>query len=261
MIDRELIKELEAALESAEIESAAFEARQMAEAISKGGISKEQMLRRRLLGEPLQYILGEWEFYGIPMLVGPGVLIPRADTEIAVEKAIELLKGKNAPRVLDICAGSGCIGITIAKTSNAKVSFLEKSDEAIQYLEKNLELNEVCGKVYKADALEQPPMAENFDLIISNPPYIKTADLGSLQKEVQFEPKMALDGGEDGLIFYREIAKNYKPLINYGGSLVFEIGFDEADEVSKILENEGFKDVKAIRDYGGNMRVVIGTVK
>ena len=261
MIDRELIKELEAALQSAEIESATFEARQMAEAISKGGISKEQMLRRRLLGEPLQYILGEWEFYGIPMLVGPGVLIPRADTEIVVEKAIELLKDKKGPKVLDVCAGSGCIGIAIAKTSDAKVSFLEKSDEAIQYLEKNLELNEVCGKVYKADALKQPPMTESFDLIISNPPYIKTADLGSLQKEVQFEPEMALDGGEDGLIFYREIAKNYKPLINRGGNLVFEIGFDEADEVSKILENEGYKDIKAIRDYGGNMRVVIGTAK
>ena len=104
-------------------------------------------------------------------------------------------------------------------------------------------------------------MDDRFDLIISNPPYIKTADLSSLQKEVQFEPSMALDGGEDGLIFYRKIAKNYKPLIASGGSLVFEIGFDEADDVSEILEKEGYKDIKTVRDYGKNQRVVIGTVE
>lgn len=261
MIDRETVKRIEAALLNASIESASFEARQMAKEIELGNLTEVEMLKRRLSGEPLQYILGEWEFFGLPFLVGPGVLIPRADTEIAVEQALGLLKNKPNARVLDICAGSGCIGIAIAKNTDAIVSFLEKSEDAIEYLKKNLELNGVNAKIYNADALKEPPLDDRFDLIISNPPYIKTADLSSLQKEVQFEPSMALDGGEDGLVFYREIAKNYKPLIASGGSLVFEIGFDEADDVSEILEKEGYKDIKTVRDYGKNQRVVIGTVE
>lgn len=260
MIDRELVKRLAAALNDASIESAEFQARQMAMAIESGKISEQEILSRRLAGEPLQYILGEWEFFGLPMIVGPGVLIPRADTEIAVEKALEIIKEKPNAKVLDVCAGSGCIGIAIAKNSNAKVSFIEKSNEAIGYLKKNLKLNSLPAEVYNTDALKTPEIQEKFDLIISNPPYIKTDVLASLQKEVQFEPQMALDGGEDGLIFYKAIAKNFKPLINDGGSLVFEIGFDEAQEVEEIMSALKYQNIKTFRDYGGNERVVIGTV-
>lgn len=244
-------------LKKAGIESADFEAEQLAQYTDPE--RREQTLRRRLSGEPLQYILGEWDFYGITLKVGEGVLIPRPDTETVAERAIKLLKGNEKPLVYDLCAGSGCIGIALAKFGGAKVKFFEKSEKALKYLKVNVESTNTNGEIIVCDVLEEPneDLIE-ADLIISNPPYIKSGVMPSLQREVQFEPKMALDGGEDGLIFYRTIANKWKKKIKKGGYLVFEIGFDQMAEVTEILKMQGYSDVTAEKDLCGNYRVVYG---
>jgi release factor glutamine methyltransferase len=217
-------------------------------------------VNRALNGEPLAYILGEWEFYGLPFYVGKGVLIPRPDTETVVETAINLLKGKQNPTVFDLCAGSGCIGITLAHYTDANVKLFEKSVDALLYIFKNIKLNGVEAEVYECDVLGEPPLKDTADLIISNPPYIRSNVLETLEPEVKREPIMALDGGEDGLIFYRHIAKVWKKSLNKGGWLVFEIGFDQAEDVTKIMQDEGFSDVQVIKDLGKNNRVVLGHI-
>ncbi len=245
-------------LSKAGVESAAFEAGQLAEFTEP--IKKEQTLNRRLNGEPLQYILGEWEFYGITLSVGEGVLIPRADTETVVETALTVLKGIKNPTVFDLCAGSGCIGIAVAKHSDAEVKFFEKSAEALYFLTKNVKATGISGEIINADVLSCPDQSLYglADVIVSNPPYIRSDVVPTLSKEVGFEPKMALDGGEDGLIFYRFIAKHWKKMLKPDGYLVFEIGFDQAEEVSQIMQDEGFFEVTVKKDLCGNNRVVYG---
>ncbi len=268
MTKQELIEKIAKTLNEKGFESARFEATQIVE-FSLGNSDSvtaeterqaEELVNRRLDREPLQYILGEWEFYGLPFRVGKGVLIPRPDTETVVETAIKLLKGKQNPTVFDLCAGSGCIGITLAKHTDAKVSLFEKSPEALLYIFENLKSNGVKSEVYECDVLGEPPLNDTADLIISNPPYIKSEVIETLEPEVKCEPKMALDGGEDGLIFYRHIAKVWKKSLKSGGWLVFEIGFDQAEDVSKIMQDEGFSDVKVIKDLGYNNRVVLGHI-
>lgn len=253
------------ALRQKEIESAEFEARQIVSAVAKLGDKREtaakDLLKKRLSGEPLQYILGEWEFFGLPFKVGPGVLIPRPDTEIVVETALKLLRGQKNPKALDVCAGSGCIGVALAVHCGAEVTFIEKSPDAIRFLKENVALNEVNAKIVECDVLQSPDFGtkEPIDLIVSNPPYIRSDVIESLSVEVKREPKMALDGGDDGLKFYREITKKAAVALKENGQLVFEIGFDQAKEVTEILRLNGFKDINTIKDYGGNDRVVYGT--
>lgn len=260
------VKTLADRLRSNGVEAAEFEARQIASAAfsdgEEDGVKRaEVMLEKRLGGVPLQYILGEWEFFGLPFKVGCGVLIPRPDTEIVAETALKLLKKIKAPLVADICAGSGCIGITLAKHGDAKVSFLEKSREAIGFLNENLILNGVDGTVIECDVLECPDFGtpDTLDLIVCNPPYIKSEIIPTLSREVLNEPEMALDGGKDGLVFYREIAKKAVSALKNGGHLVFEIGFDQAKDVEEILRLNGFTDIHTVKDYGGNDRAVYGT--
>ena len=259
MIDR--ISEISIARTLCEngFESAEFEARQIALA-AENGEHANRMLEQRLQRRPLQYILGKWEFYGLPFKVGEGVLIPRADTEIVVETAIKLLNGRRGAAVLDVCAGSGCIGISLALKCSAKVTLLEKSAEALGYLKDNLVLNRVNADVLEQDLFKDGLGATGCDMIISNPPYIKTAVLPTLSVEVKKEPVMALDGGSDGLIFYKEITKRAKSALVSGGYLVFEIGFDQRYEVSSILMKNGFKNINYVKDYGGNDRVVYGNI-
>ena len=240
------------------VESARFESEQLGSYTNPE--HAEQTLKRRLSGEPLQYILGEWDFFGITLKVGEGVLIPRADTETVAERAIELLKGLKNPIVFDLCAGSGCIGIALSKFAGAKVSFFEKSPKALEYLSHNVTSTNTNAEIFEADVL-LPPENEFFgtaDMIISNPPYIKSGVIPSLSKEVGFEPKMALDGGDDGLVFYRSIAKNWKRVLKKNGYLVFEIGFDQEKEVIEILKAEGYSEVTSGKDLCGNPRVVYG---
>ncbi len=219
------------------------------------------ILYRRKTGEPLQYIFGEWEFYGLKFNVGKGVLIPRADTEVLCEKAIEYI-GNRPLRVIDLCSGSGCIAATVAKKCpNAFVFALEKEPEAYEYLTKNIK-NLKVNVTPILDDVFTFTTNNKFDVILSNPPYIKTGEIDTLQTEVLREPKTALDGGKDGLKFYKSIAVRAKEcLLNQNGKIFLEIGFSQAEEVSKILEDNNFCDIKVINDYNGQNRVIEAKLK
>ena len=183
------------------------------------------LVERRSNGEPLQYILGKWEFMGLPFYVGEGVLIPRPETEMLVEFALDFLKDKKNPVVIDLCSGSGCIAISVAKhLPNAKVYAVEKSDLAFPYLKKNIWLNCVFNvSAVHGDIFDSTLLSDiKPDLILSNPPYIRSPEIASLQSEVRNEPSMALDGGEDGLIFYREIANGWLDRLGTGGAIAVE---------------------------------------
>jgi release factor glutamine methyltransferase len=228
----------------------------------KKGAEFLTLLGRRLSGEPLQYILGEWEFYGYKFKVGKGVLIPRDDTEVLLRLSLDFLKDKQNARVLDLCSGSGALAVAIAKETDAEVYALEKSAEALPYLCENININKanievVAGDVfYCADEF----MDKSFDLIISNPPYIITDEIDTLQKEISFEPKTALDGGADGLKFYRGIIKDYTSKLKSGGMMAFEIGEGQFEAVKTLMENAEVKNIDYKLDLGGIQRVVYGTV-
>ncbi len=220
------------------------------------------LLGRRLSGEPLQYILGEWEFYGYKFKVGKGVLIPRNDTEVLLRTALDYLKDKPKARVLDLCSGSGALAVVIAKETDAEVYALEKSAEALPYLCENITLNKANIEVIAGDVLNcADEFADrSFDLIISNPPYVISDEIDTLQTEISYEPRMALDGGEDGLRFYRAIVKDYVSKIKRGGMLAFELGEGQFNDVKALMEKENIKDIGEKLDLGGIQRVVYGTV-
>ena len=217
----------------------------------------DSVLQRRLLGEPLQYILGEWTFFGRPFAVGEGVLIPRADTETLVETAISAAKPIKNPRIADLCAGSGCIAVTLSLELGVRVDAYEKSDAAFSYLTKNIAKNGADVNAIQYDVLNAPD--KKYDLIVSNPPYLTKEDMANLQKEVSFEPEMALYGGDDGLDFYRAIAARWKDTLNPGGMLFYEVGAGQAEEVSAILAKNGFTGICTYKDLCGIIRVVGGT--
>ena len=262
-------------LEAAKIEDYVFEAKQIIKFIT--GYNNGQILtnyqqpltefqknyltavlRQREIRYPLQYIFGEWEFYGRPFKVGVGVLVPRADTEILVEKCLEFLKGKETPKILDLCTGSGCIGITLAKelpTSNVKM--LEKYEEAFKYAKQNITLNAAeNATLVKGDIFESDCAEEGFDLIVSNPPYIPQNEMNEISPETKLEPETALLGGEDGLDFYKAIIKNYKKSLNKDGVIAFEVGINQSGKVADLLKENGFKDINITKDLNNIERVV-----
>ncbi len=221
----------------------------------------ETAVVQRLQGRPLQYILGEWDFLSLRLCVGEGVLIPRQDTEILCETVAEALHTVPAPQVLDLCAGSGCVGLGIASLSpHVTVTALEKSKDAFVYLEKNikrypsLSVSAVAGDMLT----DHVQFTDVYDAIVSNPPYIPTGDLDHLMREVQNEPSMALDGGEDGLRFYRAICTHWVPKLKAGGLCAVEIGFDQGEQVYHLFGKSGLEACRIIKDYGGNDRVVLG---
>lgn len=219
------------------------------------------LVQRRLAGEPLQYLLGEWEFYGFPFRVGPGVLIPRQDTETLVECALQAARGIPAPRILDLCAGSGCIGIALARClPDARVTAVERSEDALRYLEENAALNRVSLEIIRGDVLDGALAGSirQADILVSNPPYLTAADLAALQKEVTFEPRAALDGGQDGLLFYREMPALWQESLKPGGRLLFEIGMGQAHAVSGFLAHAGYTQIEIFPDLTGISRVVSG---
>ena len=231
--------------------------------ISSKEINREQIKQivlKRRQGIPLQYILGRWWFYKYEFLVGEGVLVPRQDTEVLVESALDFIKDIKEPAVCDLCSGSGCIAISIAADRpDAKVYAVEKYQAAFSYLEKNIQHNKtpnVTPKLY--DVLDTP--FGKYNLIVCNPPYIPTADKADLSKEVLNEPHTALFGGDDGLYFYREISKNWKQSLLENGILAFEVGINEADAVAQILKDNGFISIGFKNDLIGIQRVVFGTV-
>lgn len=220
------------------------------------------IIKQRLIRYPLQYILGKWNFFGREFFVGPGVLIPRSDTETLIDVCLENTKSKENPRVLDLCAGTGCIGITIkGEVPDADVTLVEKYDEALNFAYKNALHNNSDIKITKGDVLKTEGADGLYDLIVSNPPYINDEDMKSLQPEVTFEPASALVGGEDGLLFYRHIAKEYKNFLAPNGVLAFEVGINQAESVADILNQNGFTNVQTRKDYCNIDRVVFGTLK
>ena len=223
----------------------------------------DEMLTRRLNHEPLQYILGEWEFFGLPFKVGEGVLVPRGDTEIIAETAINLINQHSYKSMADLCSGSGALAISIGKnTFLEKIDAVELSEKAFSYLYKNINLNNMENKItaYNEDIFTFLNK-EKYDIVVSNPPYIPTGDIAELSEEVHKEPFMALDGGTDGLYFYRRISQEYYDKINSGGALVFEIGIDELSDVMEIMKKCGYFDVSYINDYSGIPRCVYGIRK
>ncbi len=218
-----------------------------------------QMAQKRAKHIPLQYILGSWSFMGFELKVGEGVLIPRDDTEVLVNLCLEYLKDIPNPKAIDLCAGSGAISLALSKLGNADVTAVELSDKAYNFLLENIKNTDI--KPFKGDVLEcYNSFAEYYNLIASNPPYIKTGELKTLQTEVGYEPKMALDGGADGLDFYRAIIKNWTPRLKKGGAMAFELGEGQAAPVAEMLEQYGYKSIKTALDLGGTERAIIGTL-
>lgn len=223
----------------------------------------EAGLKRLLEGEPMAYILGQWEFYGLPLHVNKNVLIPRDDTvavaELAIQQALFLDKD---PRVLDLCCGSGCIGLAIAsRVKDAKVTLADISHDALSVAKENVALHKLSGRVrcLAADALKPAfPFLGKYDMIVSNPPYVSKEEMSQLEHSVfGYEPHLALYGGEDGLDFYRAIAKNFAPALKPGGYLCFEFGDTQADAVCQILTENGYTILERARDYNRIERAVL----
>ena len=220
------------------------------------------ILKQRAIRYPLQYILCSWGFYGREYSVGPGVLIPRADTETLIDTAKELIKDKKSPKIIDLCTGSGCIGITLAlERKDAEVDLLEKYPEAMRYAYKNIVDNGAENVLlFEGDVLKGDKSEEKYDLIVSNPPYISDSEMEIISPEVHFEPETALRGGADGLDFYRAIIENYTKSLNDGGSIAFEVGIGQAESVAALLRDAGFVKVSTAKDLNGTDRVVFGTL-
>ena len=271
------LRRLTHCLEEQDIPDGDFEALQMLQSL---GYSKTQILEgtaaltaeqqqqletlitRRLSGEPLQYLLGEWEFYGLTLKVGPGVLIPRPDTETLVEAGLAFLKGKTGCRVLDLCAGTGCVGLAVEQYAKgvSTIYALEKEEAAFSYLKENLAVHHSRIVPLLQDGLHPGPEADRLDAILCNPPYLTREDMESLQTEVRYEPASALDGGEDGLDFYRRLTAVWKKRLNPGGLLAYEIGMGQQDAVTQILLKEGLEHIDWKEDLSGIVRVVAGQV-
>lgn len=251
--------------------------------------SVEDMLEKRLQHEPFQYIIGYEEFMGLKLMVGPGVLIPRPETEFMVEQAIKTVisyklkvksENKNSSlSILDLCTGCGCLALALAKEfPDLQVYGTDISEVAIGYAKRNAGINRIKNAVFLKGSLFQPveemfaidcfsftPLDNStsnltgltFDLIISNPPYIRTGDIKSLQPEVKdWEPVTAIDGGADGLDFYRELIPSARRYLKYEGLLILELGDGQASSVADIIESSGYTQIQIIRDYAGIERII-----
>ena len=226
----------------------------------------DDLVKRRLAGEPVAYIIGEWEFYGIPLDISRDVLVPRSDTEVLASLAIDLLqKAGEGARLLDLCAGSGCIGLAAAvHAPQSRVVLADWSEGALRICRQNVRRNGLNARVtcVRADAREAAPSALwDFDVIACNPPYIPSGDIGGLDADVKdYEPRMALDGGPDGLDFYRTIAGKWQSALRLGGTLLFEVGMGQAPAVEDILAQNGFTGINTYPDTRGIWRVVSGKI-
>ena len=223
----------------------------------------ESAVQRVLDGEPLAYVLGEWSFYGMTLYVDKNVLIPRDDTcavtQLAIKRGLFL---DQDPRVLDLCTGSGCIGLAIAnRVKDARVTLADVSRDALAIAKKNIARMKLSARVscVQADALKPADsFLGKFDLIVSNPPYVTTAEMEALPESVKdYEPHLALHGGEDGLDFYRAIVKNYTPALKPGGYICFEFGMGQGDAVCEILQNNGYTVLDRVQDFNERERAVL----
>lgn len=222
-----------------------------------------ELAQRRINREPLQYILGQWSFMGFDFKVGAGVLIPRDDTEVVVNLCLDFLSCRQSKNVADLCAGSGAISIAIQKITNSTVTAVELDSTAFSYLEQNIKLNNSSVSAVQGDVFScYKNFPDNeFDLIVSNPPYIISDEIQHLQAEVQKEPVIALDGGANGFDFYRSIIANWSKKLKAGGALAFELGENQAHTVKALMSANGFDDFKISLDFGGVQRAIIGTLR
>ena len=227
----------------------------------------ETAVQRVLAGEPLAYVLGEWSFYGMTLFVDKNVLIPRDDTCAVTQLAIKrgLYLDQN-PRILDLCTGSGCIGLAIAnRIKDARVTLADISADALAVARKNVARHQFQSRVVcvEADAMaEAPALLGQFDMIVSNPPYITTAEMEELEPSVKdYEPHLALHGGDDGLIFYRSIAKHYRSALKPGGYLCFEYDPSQGDDICGILEENGYTVLERVRDFNDRERALLAQRK
>ncbi len=222
----------------------------------------EDCVAARAGGRPLQYILGKWPFMDFSLFVGEGVLIPREETELLVYTAAEHLKGSRHPHVADLCSGAGAVALGLASLiPGAQVTAAEYYEEAYSYLVRNIKETGFANVMPAFLDVLDPRSAEQFsalDCIVSNPPYVCAGELPALQREVRREPPTALDGGEDGLLFYRAIARNWLPLLKPGGCAAVEIGEGQAPEVAELFESAGLSCIRVDRDFNGIERVVSG---
>lgn len=278
---RQAFDEARKRLEAAGVEDAAFDAAALVATQAGDGwrwqdpeldetalARLEALTARRVAREPLQYILGRWPFLDFELQVGPGVLCPRADTELLAEEGAKRLAGKSSPAVLDLCAGSGCVGLGVKRLCPAaRVTCLEKSPEAFQYLERNAAsalpgFDVACPAVscIRGDVFEyQRQLApESLDLILSNPPYVTDGEMERLAPEVLREPAMALRADHEGLAFYEHIAPAYLPALRPGGWLAVEIGWQQGAAVQAIFRAAGYETVACIPDLEGRDRVMAG---
>ena len=223
----------------------------------------DKAVQRLIGGEPLAYVLGEWDFYGLRLEVNRNVLIPRDDTcavtELAIRNALFL---EQSPRILDLCTGSGCIGLAIAsRVKDARVTLGDISKDALAVAKRNVAASHMSGRVscFQVDAMDKPPaFLGKFDMIVSNPPYVTAMEMEALPHSVlDFEPHLALLGGDDGLDFYRAITANYKDALKDGGYLCYEFGEDQGDSVCNILEKNGFTIIERAKDFNDRERAVI----
>lgn len=224
------------------------------------------LVQRHLAGEPLAYLIGEWSFCGLDLDIDENVLIPRVDTEVLAEQAAEFIKTLPECRVLDLCAGSGCVGLAIAKLCPASHVVLgELMEGALRVCRRNIRRCGLTAQVmpWQTDALAgAPKRVGEFDCIVSNPPYIPDGDIAELDVSVrEYEPLTALKGGADGLDFYRAIAEKWRPALKIGGRLYFEVGIGQADAVLRIMRTQGFGDIEIVPDTAGIPRVVYGALR
>lgn len=274
MRPQEAVREIEARLTAAGCPDADFDARELFRLVTGADLRLadqpltaaqadrlETLTVRRADREPLQYLCGSWPFLDFELAVGPGVLCPRADTEVVAEAAAGLLAEVQKPKVLDLCAGTGCLGLGVKRfCPDAVVTSLEKSPEAFRYLEQNAKnaLHRPAATPVQGDLFtywETLPEGE-LDLIVSNPPYLTAAEMQQLQPEVAREPAMALEAGADGLVFYRAIAEHYQKALRPGGALALEIGWQQREAVTALLAENGWVEIACKKDYGGNDRCI-----
>ena len=274
MRPQEAVREVEARLTAAGCPDADFDARELFRLVTGADLRLadqpltaaqadrlETLTVRRAAREPLQYLCGSWPFLDFELAVGPGVLCPRADTEVVAEAAAGLLAGVQKPKVLDLCAGTGCLGLGVKRfCPDAVVTSLEKSPEAFRYLEQNAKnaLHRPAATPVLGDLFtywETLPEGK-LDLIVSNPPYLTAAEMQQLQPEVAREPAMALEAGADGLVFYRAIAEHYQKALRPGGALALEIGWQQREAVTALLAENGWVEIACKKDYGGNDRCI-----
>lgn len=227
------------------------------EASSEIAQNFEKHLEELIAGKPIQYITNSQEFFGLDFYIDENVLIPQPDTEILVEEIIEICKYReDVPKILDICTGSGAIAVTLAKQMKAKMVGSDISPKALEIAKKNAEKHGAKIEFLESDMFEK--VNQKFDVIVSNPPYIETKTIGKLSPEVKNEPQIALDGGEDGLRFYRILTQKAKDYLEENGVLAVEIGYNQRENVIEIFRNAGFCDVYAKQDLAGNDRIVVG---